>query len=252
MVATPSGRRGCSPSHYAGVSFAMSNEATRYYLDGLFINENGGALNFIATDGHRLAQDQTPLSAGSRHVFDWPENDNKRGMIVPALAIHVLERACKVEKSAEYQVTVRVESNGIAFHGRDYDLVTKAIDGTFPDYEQVFPDLNAEGRKEICFDLGAFGKALKASGMANGRPVKINGDARIVDPDGGEAVIPHGPDLDSDILGFNSAYLVDLGKVFGGEVSMNYGAKGEASGSPILFRSESMPEFVALQMPIRV
>ena len=63
-------------------------------------------------------------------------------MVVPALAIHALERACKVEKEAEYPITVHVASNGIAFHGRDYDLVTKAIDGTFPDYERVIPNID--------------------------------------------------------------------------------------------------------------
>ena len=234
------------------VSFAMSNEGTRYYLNGLFIRTHGElTVSFIATDGDRLARDGTPLSAGHRDVFEWPENDNKRGLIVPALAIHALERACKIEKEAEYPVTVQVASNGIAFHGRDYDLVTKAIDGTFPDYERVFPNLDAKGRKETRFDLGAFGEALKASGMAMGRTVKINGDARIVDPDGSEAIIPHAPDLGDNVLGFNSAYLVDLGKVFGGEVSMHYGT-GKEAWSPVLFRSESMPEFVAIQMPMRV
>ena len=61
------------------------------------------------------------------------------------------------------------------------------------------------------------------------------------DPDGGEAIIPHAPDLGDTVVGFNSAYLVDLGKVFGGEVSMNYDAH-----NPVLFRSDAMPEFVAV------
>ena len=64
--------------------------------------------------------------------------------------------------------------------------------------------------------------------MAKGRVVKINGDARIVDPDGGEAIIPHAPDIGNDILGFNAGYIADIGKVFGGEVSMNYGAGKES------------------------
>ena len=156
------------------------------------------------------------------------------------------ERA-KAEKVAEYFVSVHVATNGIAFHGRDYDLTTKAIDGTFPDYERVLPNLDDEGRAETTFDIGAFGEALKASGMAKGLSVVINGDARITDPDAGEAIIPHAPDIGGDKLRCNASYLVDLGKVFGGAVSMNYG-----EGGPVLFKSESMPEFVALQMPMRV
>ena len=234
------------------VSFAMSGEETRYYLRGIFMVENGEAMDFIATDGHRMARDRTPLPAGFRDVFDWPENggtarNERRGLIVPSLAIHALERACKAEKMAEYPISVRVTSDGIAFYGRDFDLVTKAIDGTYPDHEQVYPDLNAKGRKETSFDLGAFGKALKASGMANGRAVTINGDARISDPDGGHAIIPHGPDIGNDVLGFNLAYLVDLGKVFAGEVLMNYDPV-----DPALFRSDEMPGFVVIQMPVRV
>ena len=115
------------------VSFAMSTEETRYYLNGIFMEARLlGTVDFIATDGHRMARDRTPLPAGHRNEFEWPENSNARGLIVRALAIHALERACKAEKSAEYPITVHVSSNGIAFHGRDYDLIAKAIDGTFP------------------------------------------------------------------------------------------------------------------------
>ena len=70
--------------------------------------------------------------------------------------------------------------------------------------------------------------------MATGRVVNINGDAWIADPDGGKAIIPHAPDLGSDVLGINPAYLVNLGKVFGGEVSMNYGSKGKSIGDRLI------------------
>ena len=45
---------------------------------------------------------------------------------------------------ADYPINVHVSSDGITFHGRDYDLVTKAIDGTFVEYERVMPDMEGQ------------------------------------------------------------------------------------------------------------
>ena len=81
----------------------------------------------------------------------------------------------------------------------------------------------------------------------------INGDARVeLGGDAGEATIPGSPDIGENKIGLNPRYLVDIAKVFGGPVTMNYDAEPKGSRCPVTFRSDAMPGYVAVQMPMRV
>ena len=216
-------------------SFAMSTEETRYYLNGVFLNVSpAGTVDFIATDGHRLAKAETGLLHNPAH---WPENFGKCGLIVPSLAVHALAKALAVEKDGDYPITVYVAENGMAFRGRDFELTTKAIDGSFPDYERVIPVEDAEGRANAEFDIGAFGECLASVVGRDAGTLLINGDARVeLGGDAGEATIPGSPDIGENKIGLNPRYLVDIAKVFGGPVIMNYDreyeTRGELSPSP--------------------
>ena len=69
-------------------------------------------------------------------------------------------RRWRSRKTDAYPITVYVAENGMAFRGRDFELTTKAVDGSFPDYERVIPAEDAKGRANAEFDLGAFGECL--------------------------------------------------------------------------------------------
>ena len=76
-------------------------------------------------------------------------------------------------------------------------------------------------------------------------------DARIVDPDGGAAIIPHAPNIGSDILSFRRCATSLLSARYSA-ATWNYGATGEYGRIPgPVPDPRSMPGFVSLLMPIR-
>ena len=109
------------------ISFAMSNEETRYYLNGIYFGEHNGAPVVVATDGHRLAMTILPATP-----------DALRGILLPSELIKYLISR-KVEPSG---VASRAAEKGAPFVRFDYPGLTvkaKTIDGTYPQFGRVIP-----------------------------------------------------------------------------------------------------------------
>ena len=115
-------------------SFAISTEETRYYLNGIYLHLAGNgkakALRAVATDGHRLARIETAMPAGA---------DGMPGVIVPRKAIYELK---KLLEESGGDVGVSLSEAKIRFVCGNAVLVSKLIDGNFPDYERVIPSGN--------------------------------------------------------------------------------------------------------------
>lgn len=107
---------------FAPVQFAISNEATRYYLNGVYFHGGGGKITAVATDGHRL----------SRHIIN-EDFIAFVGVIVPTKTVGLLPKGV---------VTVQVSDNKIRIDADGLEIISKLIDGTFPDYERVIPTEN--------------------------------------------------------------------------------------------------------------
>ena len=125
--------------------FAVSNEETRYYLNGIFLHKaERNSIQFlraVATDGHRLAQYDIPLPQGAEDIT---------GIIIPKKTIYELR---KVLDDANGDVSVSLNENKIKFSFNDLKVVSKVIDGTFPDYTKVIPQKNDKSFKTNNSDL---------------------------------------------------------------------------------------------------
>lgn len=115
---------------------AVSNEETRYYLNGVYLhvadNEQGEKmLRAIATDGHRLAMAQTNMPIGAEALTN--------GIILPKKTVGEL---IKLLDSYLAEVKVVINNNRILFEVGSSKIVSKLIDGKFPDYERVIPKNN--------------------------------------------------------------------------------------------------------------
>ncbi|MBO9194361.1 DNA polymerase III subunit beta [Rhizobium sp. 16-449-1b] len=102
----------------APVTFAISSDDARYYLQGVYFAGGEDVCVAVATDGHRLARHTAPALA----VFD--------GVIIPKKVTSLLPKG---------SVSVSVGSAKICIASGDFEMVSKLIDGTFPDYERVIP-----------------------------------------------------------------------------------------------------------------
>ena len=110
--------------------YAISREETRYYLNGVFLHEIDGKLRMVATDGHRLARIETNAPEGSKDL---------KGVIIPRKTILEIKR---IIDQQEDEVEIKLADNKIIFILPNIKIISKLIDGTFPDYEQAIPDNN--------------------------------------------------------------------------------------------------------------
>jgi len=106
--------------------FAMAQQDIRYYLNGMLLVFDGASLQAVATDGHRL----------SWASLEVPGSYQRQEVIIPRKT--VLELG-KLLADTEDPVTIDILSNQIRFRFANVELVSKVVDGKFPDYNRVIP-----------------------------------------------------------------------------------------------------------------
>src|SRR5271167_4256635 len=131
-------------------SFAVSTDESRYVLNGIFISLKEGKMTLVATDGRRLAlvDEEVDISEKSQGEF-----------IVPAKAVNELNRLLQ-EKG---EVEMLYSENQAAFTLKDEKgssvlIITKLIEGNYPNYRQVIP---AEPKERVTLAREEFLHALR-------------------------------------------------------------------------------------------
>ncbi|HVU07305.1 MAG TPA: DNA polymerase III subunit beta [Verrucomicrobiae bacterium] len=131
-------------------SFAVSTDESRYVLNGIFFSLKDNKITLVATDGRRLAlvDEEVDIAEKSSGEF-----------IVPAKAVNELNRLL-VEKG---DVEIKFTDNQASFSLKDDKgfsvlLITKLIEGNYPNYKQVIP---AEAKERIALVREEFLQALR-------------------------------------------------------------------------------------------
>jgi DNA polymerase III subunit beta len=228
--------------------FAISNEETRYYLNGIYlhvIDVNGDLkLRAVATDGHRLARAEHDAPSGS---------EGMPGIIIPRKTVSEVQ---KLLDEPDVIVTVELSESKIRMTIGSVVLTSKLIDGTFPDYQRVIPSGND---KKLTIDRQSFAQAVdRVSTISSerGRAVKLAiSDGNVVltvnNPDSGSATEEVAASYDSEQvdIGFNAKYLLDITSQLTGSEAIFMLAD---SGSPTLIRDSADENALYVLMPMRV
>jgi DNA polymerase-3 subunit beta len=106
--------------------FAMAQQDIRYYLNGMLLVIEKGSLQAVATDGHRLSW--ASLDIGGDYA--------RQEVILPRKT--VLELG-KLLADVDEPVTLDILANQVRFRFANIELVSKVVDGKFPDYNRVIP-----------------------------------------------------------------------------------------------------------------
>lgn len=112
----------------AQTQFSMAAQDVRYYLNGLLLLVDGNELRAVATDGHRLAYASMPLEGEA--------TSPRQELILPRKTVLELNRLLA---DSDEPLSIELASNQIRFQFGQINLVSKLIDGKFPDYERVIP-----------------------------------------------------------------------------------------------------------------
>ena len=228
------------------VSFAISTEETRYYLNGVHVHLSGDSILFVATDGHRLAR---------RHIIKPEGLATLPPIILPRKTVVEITRL--VKDAGDSEITIHVSARMITLHIGGTVLTSKLIDGTFPDYQRVIPTRNG---KTAIVDVKEFSASVDRVGTLSsdrGRAIKLAWEAAkctcsVVNADIGEARDEVTVEYDAGPIeiGFNSRYLSEVMAVLGGDTAKICLAD-PASPALITANKEDAP-FLIVLMPMRV
>jgi len=189
-------------------SFAVSTDETRYVLNGIFVSLKEHKLTFVSTDGRRLALTEEEVELTP---------DNEAEFIVPTKAINELNRLLQTNGEVEIKFT----ENQASFQLKDEKgssvlLITKLVEGNYPNYKQVIP---AEASERVALAREELLQALRraeimTSEKSNSVKLALSKNNLTITantPEVGEgreslAINYKGRDL---AIAFNPAYLMD-------------------------------------------
>jgi DNA polymerase-3 subunit beta len=189
-------------------SFAISTDESRYVLNGIFLSLKDHKMTMVATDGRRLAlvDDELDIAEKSQGEF-----------IVPAKTVNELNRLLQDKGEVE----IRYTENQASFTLKDEKgssvlIVTKLIEGNYPNYRQVIP---AETKERVALVREEFLHALRRAEIMTSEKsnsVKLSFAKNKLEitansPEVGEAkeslaINYKGPDM---AIAFNPKYIID-------------------------------------------
>jgi DNA polymerase-3 subunit beta len=231
-------------------TFAASKEESRSILMGVLFearpSQGGpGTLTLVATDTHRLAWKQAQLS---------DEITQPISVIVPAKPLAELERVLK--DTVEETVHIRFGNSQVQFETNDVTLVSRVLDGQFPNYEKVIPK---SADRKISFDRSQLLDAVRRvyivarqnaeKGIFSTKGDLLEMTAESQDVGRAYEEVPISMDGGDITIAFNTRYLMEvLGIIDTERVSV------ELTGAlnPGILKGEGDNEFLYVVMPMQV
>jgi DNA polymerase III subunit beta len=222
-------------------AYAMSQDESRPFLNGLYFVLRKHELRLVATDGHRLALARLSVDA-----------ETEMTGIVPRKAVQEMSRVLGSADGA----AVALRDNQFFLRTPGFTLASKLIEGQFPNYEQVLP--KAHPRRLTVEREGLMAALRRVSVVADDRtrPVRfVAGEGRVrlraESQETGEATEELAAEFPGEELtiGFNARYLLDaVGPMEGERVALEL----KDALSPGVLRSATDDAYLCVIMPMRM
>lgn len=226
------------------VLLAASLDSSRIEINAVNFNFSSNLLTLAATDSYRLAEKKLSVS-----------NGQDSSLIIPLKTLQELSRI--LNEQQEKKIKIYFNENQILFEFDGVELISRVIDGKYPDYSQIIP---AEFKTEAKCDIGKLVPAIKSVALfcrQGINDIRLSFDSKAnkiviatASSNTGTSVAKVEADIrgeDNDIV-FNYRYLLDgLGQISGSEVNM----KINNNSSPGLLQPINDNKYIYLVMPIR-
>ncbi len=228
--------------------FAISNEETRYFLNGIYFNlqniDKKTKITLVGTDGHRLAKFSYDLDQTTEQVS---------GVIIPKKTIYELS---KLLSDIDEEIKINISSSKIIFYIGNLIFISKLIDGSFPDYKRVIPadnnnilEINREKLLSAVDRVSTISN--EKSPVIKFKLLKNVLNLNTINTENSTAT----EDLELNYngeefeIGFNSKYIMDIVNNLEDEIiSINL----KDGSSPIIAKEKSNSDLVYVLMPMRV
>jgi DNA polymerase III subunit beta len=224
---------------------SASNDDTRYVLNGVLFNIKREKIKMVATDGRRLSLISCPIKGLAE----------EKNVIVSKKVLNEIEKMLGTEGECQVGVT----ENQIFFRFDNINIVSRLVEGEFPDYQQVIPasfDFSVLFRKE---ELSTAVKRISLMVNENYKRLNIVLKEKTAvfsgtDPELGDAneeisIKEHSKKTEGEFeISFNSYFLSDVLKVVDGEDVLFQFNKNT---NPALIREKETEDYLAVIMPMK-
>jgi DNA polymerase-3 subunit beta len=232
------------------VAFAAAQDEGRPVLAGVLLQIQDSQLVLVATDGYRLSLKKIKEISGLDKV-----KELKKGLVLPARTLLEVARMT-VEKEANLGLSVTPEASQLIFATSESEIVSRLIEGNFPDFEKIIP---GKGKTKVILDREDLTRAVRMAAIfaresANIIRFQVSGSSLQVSANTAQ-VGDNKSLLDAKIEGekgeiaFNSRYLLDFLNIVGSE-EITFEMSGTLN--PGIFRPVGEPSYLHIIMPVRV
>ena len=227
--------------------FAITQEESRYSLNGALLLLSPREIRMVATDGHRLAV----VSKG----LDFAGLDGEIRALIPRKTLVELQKLIGAE---DVPIEFGRDENHLFFSVGEKRLVSRILAGQFPNYEMVIPRNND---KSIVAATQAIGDGIRRAAVMSDeklRAVKFSFNPGVLEltassADAGEAreVVPVNYEGGSVVIGFNPQYLLDFLGVCGSD-SVCLSVKDEETQGMLLPAGATDLDYKYVVMPMKL
>ena len=226
---------------------SISNDDTRHYLNGIFLHITEGHgrsfLTGVATDSHRLSSSSMEIES----------TDDFSALILPRKTVFQL---CSLLAESNEKLSMQSSENKIKFTLGKIKLISKVIDGKFPDYKKVVPEKNEKSLIVPSKDFINSIERVASVSLDRKEGLKLNINKENVqlsvnsaNSGEGNEVIKANFNSENLNISFNSKYLIDIAsEIEDKNLKMNF----KDSVSPVLIEDVSDKNSYYVIMPMKI
>jgi len=224
--------------------FAVSPDESRAILTGILLVLNGTEITFVATDTYRLAVRNSTVANAS----------GEASCIIPRRALDEVSRL--LDDESEEPITISIADSQIKFLVNGVTIVSRLIEGQFPNFERVIPKDYQKKLTVPCDDFLSKVKraAIVARENANRVLLRTEDDKLVLTAQSGDVgkayeeleIVKEGDDLE---IAFNAKYLVEFLSVVGSEGIFLEHAGGASAG---LMKPVGEEGYMYVLMPMQI
>ncbi len=234
------------------VAFAAAQDEGRPVLTGVLLIVKGQNLILVATDGYRLSLKRIPTTKGIKE-----SKELKKGLIIPSRTLMELARTMgETEQEKNIGLTITKKANQAIFSTPDAEVVSRLIEGKYPDYEKIIP---SKGKTSLTIDVAELTRGVRVAAIfarEAANVVRFQVDKKGLEIMANTAQVGRNiARLEAKVTGpsskiaFNSRYLLDL---LGVVESERINLEMTGSLNPGVFTLTNDKSYLHIIMPVRV
>jgi len=237
------------------IVFAVSNSETRMELTGVLFSFYNNILTLAATDSFRLAERKVKIKNDL-------QDKNEKSIIIPAKTVQEIMKIISVVKNENFEeknnnIEFYLSENQILITIGNNELVSRLIEGIYPDYQQIIP---SKSETTVLINRGELIRAIKAASIFS---KSGSNDVNLDFPSGKNQVVISSTsgqsgdnitELDAQVNGQDNGILVNYRYLLDGLNAIdreNVKIKITNSNTPCLVKGEGDEEYLYIVMPIK-